>query len=83
MTTRLVRDATELDALPVETLARASGRHVHGAFTQCWVRPIPNYITGAPAPRLWQVLVHGASDSWTTAADMTYPVEVLYTEEES
>ncbi|MGV3564179.1 MAG: hypothetical protein ACO1ON_12955 [Nocardioides sp.] len=80
-----VHDAEALDGMPDETLIRASGRYASGGgtFTDCWVRPVPQHIAGTVV-RVWEVLVFGGQlpYSLTTAEDITYPVEVLYTDVE-
>lgn len=73
----------ELDALPADdVLLRASGRYRYGGgtFTDCWVRPVPSWITGTEAPRAWEVLTYGATppESMVQTGDITLPVEVLY-----
>ena len=53
----------ELDALPDDCLIEATGSYItgDGGFTRCWARPVPSHVIGDDR-RLWQVLVHGASD---------------------
>lgn len=81
-----VHDAEALDGMPDETLICASGRYVSAngsTFTDCWVRPIPAHISGT-AMRAWEVLAFGCGIPYsiTTAEDIDYPVEVLYTDQE-
>lgn len=73
-----------LNDLPEETLIRATGAYPGGGtFTDCWARPVPEYVSGAPdgSDRLWEVLVFGSGgiDALTTTACIT-SFEVLHTE---
>lgn len=73
-----------LNTCPDETLIRASGTYPGGGtFTDCWARPVPQYMSGAidGADRLWEVLVFGSGGiaALTTTACIT-SAEVLYSE---
>ena len=79
--TRTITTAAELDALHDErVLLEASGsyRYGSGTFEECWVRPVPPWITGTPE-RVWEVLVHGnrAPLSLVHTEDLDLPVTVL------
>ena len=79
---RTITTAAELEALPEEgVLLEASGRYRYqrGAFEECWVRPVPPWITGTPE-RVWEVLVHGgeAPLSLVHTEDLDLPVTVLH-----
>lgn len=72
-----------LNTCPDDTLIRASGTYSDGGtFTNCWARPVPQYVSGAldGTERLWEVLVfgHSAWHSLTTSGRIT-SAEVLYT----
>lgn len=73
-----------LNTCPDGTLIRASGTYPRGGtFTDCWARPVPQYVSGAidGADRLWEVLVFGSTafGALTTSACIT-SAEVLYSE---
>lgn len=79
---RTITTAAELDALHDErVLLEASGsyRYGNGTFEECWVRPVPPWITGTPE-RVWEVLVHGdkAPLSLVHTEDIDLPVTVLH-----
>jgi len=79
-----VTEEPSLNHLPEETLIRATGTYPGGGtFTDCWARPVPQYVSGAidGSDRLWEVLVFGSGgvDALTTSACIT-SFEVLYTE---
>lgn len=81
MTARTITTAAELDALHDErVLLEASGsyRYGSGTFEECWVRPVPPWITGT-TERVWEVLVHGdeAPLSLVHTEDLDLPVTVL------
>lgn len=67
-------DAAELNTLPDDTLIVASGDYLTGGtFTDCWARPVPEFIAGHTDTRLWEVLVFGATapKSLTDSARIT------------
>lgn len=71
-----------LNTCPDETLIRATGTYPGGGtFTDCWARPVPQYVSGAVdgADRLWEVLVFGSTaiSALTTTACIT-SAELLY-----
>jgi hypothetical protein len=74
-------DRETLDTLPDDTLLLASGDYLtDGSFTDCWVRPVPEFVAGDVDPRLWEVLVFGATapESLTDTAHIK-AWRVLYT----
>lgn len=76
-----VTTAAELDALPEEVLLCASGVYPRGGdFTDCWVRPVPHWITGLPlgAPRVWEVLIYAEEPQIVRTEHIRLPVTVLY-----
>ena len=81
---RTITSYEELDALPDESLVLASGKYLNGLgdFTDCWIRPIPDHITGGTGARLWEALIYldGGVHNMTRNDCITLPVQVLYEE---
>lgn len=77
---RPISTAEELDALPDDSLVLASGKQLDGTFTDCWIRPIPTYISGSSGKRVWEVLVYGdhGYHNMTIADNVRFPATLLH-----
>jgi len=79
---RIVTTCEELDALDDDSLVLASGKYLNGDgdFTDCWIRPIPDHVTGGTGARLWEALIYldGGVHNMTRNDCITLPVTVLH-----
>lgn len=72
----------QLDALPDDSLVMATGKYLNGQgdFTDCWMRPLPDHVTGGTGARLWEVLVYldGGVHNMTRNDCISLPATVLH-----